>query len=128
MGWLAQQLAAAGGQRLARRVQAVEELAGHDVVVNCTGGSASGNGKGGRAASGSAVPIKTAPVSPWAADTVAYATPPTTCSAMPPRRAGRQGAVWRRQLLPRAGPCAACAGALGEVQGVGLAGDGARVS
>lgn len=37
MGWLAQQLAAAGGQRLERRVEAVEELAGHDVVVNCTG-------------------------------------------------------------------------------------------
>lgn len=51
MGWLAQQLAAAGGQRLARRVEAVEELAGHDVVVNCTGGS--GNGKGGGAVLGS---------------------------------------------------------------------------
>lgn len=38
MGWLAQQLAAAGGQRLAQRVQAIEELAEHDVVVNCTGG------------------------------------------------------------------------------------------
>lgn len=38
MGWLVQQLAAAGGQRLAQRVQAIEELAEHDVVVNCTGG------------------------------------------------------------------------------------------
>lgn len=46
MGWLERQLAAAGGQRLNRRVEAVNELAQHDVVVNCTG--VGGQGASGR--------------------------------------------------------------------------------
>lgn len=38
MAWLTEQLGAAGGRLLPRRVAAVEELAGYDAVVNCSGG------------------------------------------------------------------------------------------
>ncbi len=48
--------------------------------------------------------------------TVALVLPGIDCSCLSwrPRRAGRQGAVWRRQLLSRARARAARAGALGE--------------
>ena len=37
MAWLTEQLGAAGARLLPRRVAAVEELAGYDAVVNCSG-------------------------------------------------------------------------------------------
>ena len=78
MAWLTEQLGAAGGRLLPCRVEAVEELAGYDAVVNCSGGQGCvlGGGQAGRVLSCAGLP-RTAAVQ---TSSTCFMSPPVLCA------------------------------------------------